>query len=271
MLAEAGAAIASSILGGISDNKNWSRQKKMAQNQIQWRVADAKAAGVHPLYALGAPTMSFSPSGYDGGASSMSALGQDISRAKMAAMDRREREAAATMALAESRERLALERMRTEAEVNESAARTQMLQSQVARNNSAQLGPPMPASAGSLRPDRTLPTDLVQPRVSDPIQGAATDPARQPGVLTDYQFARRANGNLFIVPSEEIKERIEDNLPGELGWMYRNNFLPMIGQPPPAPPGYRFNWMIQEYEPIRNRRRSRPQRRSSYSQRPGNF
>jgi len=30
------------------------QNKKIMQNQIQWRVADAKAAGIHPLAALGA-------------------------------------------------------------------------------------------------------------------------------------------------------------------------------------------------------------------------
>lgn len=36
-------------------------QREFAQNAIQWRVADAKAAGIHPLYAIGAPQMSVSP------------------------------------------------------------------------------------------------------------------------------------------------------------------------------------------------------------------
>lgn len=50
-----------------------------AQNSIQWRVADAMKAGVHPLYALGAPT--FSPAAQVAGGSSFSDVGQDISRA----------------------------------------------------------------------------------------------------------------------------------------------------------------------------------------------
>lgn len=36
-------------------------QKEFAQSGIQWKVKDAEAAGVHPLYALGANTMSYSP------------------------------------------------------------------------------------------------------------------------------------------------------------------------------------------------------------------
>ncbi|AXH77176.1 MAG: DNA pilot protein [Microviridae sp.] len=36
-------------------------QKEYAQNGIQWRVADAKKAGIHPLYALGANTPTYTP------------------------------------------------------------------------------------------------------------------------------------------------------------------------------------------------------------------
>lgn len=34
-------------------NKAWKRQKEMMKRQIQWRVKDAKRAGLHPLAALG--------------------------------------------------------------------------------------------------------------------------------------------------------------------------------------------------------------------------
>lgn len=36
-------------------------QKEFAQNSIQWRVNDAKAAGLHPLYGVGASGTSYSP------------------------------------------------------------------------------------------------------------------------------------------------------------------------------------------------------------------
>jgi len=58
-----GAAIGAvgSIAGGILGNsaakeasdQAWKRQKKVLQNQVQWRVADTVAAGLHPLAALG--------------------------------------------------------------------------------------------------------------------------------------------------------------------------------------------------------------------------
>ena len=43
----------------LTDERNF--QREFAQNSIQWRAADAKKAGVHPLAALGASTHSPSP------------------------------------------------------------------------------------------------------------------------------------------------------------------------------------------------------------------
>lgn len=51
-------------------------QKKFAQKGIQWKVADAKAAGVHPLYALGANTVSYNPVSVGG--PDLASMGQDI-------------------------------------------------------------------------------------------------------------------------------------------------------------------------------------------------
>lgn len=49
-----------------AQDRNFRFQREMAQNTVQWRVADAKAAGVHPLFALGAQL----PGGSFGGGAS---------------------------------------------------------------------------------------------------------------------------------------------------------------------------------------------------------
>ncbi len=53
---------AGSVAGGLIDAKakrsQWKKSKAFASTSIQRRVADAKKAGVHPLYALGAPSYS---------------------------------------------------------------------------------------------------------------------------------------------------------------------------------------------------------------------
>lgn len=75
--------------------QNVAMQREFAQNGIRWKVADATAAGLHPLAALGAQTSSFSPvsvgSSGDGGASHFANFGQDIGRAVKAAQTAEER------------------------------------------------------------------------------------------------------------------------------------------------------------------------------------
>lgn len=56
---------AASALGSIMGNKEAKRNREaqydFAQHGVQWKVEDAQRAGVHPVYALGASTSSFSP------------------------------------------------------------------------------------------------------------------------------------------------------------------------------------------------------------------
>lgn len=115
--AQAGADIVAPFIQGHQNRKQeramWDRQVAFDSTTIQRRVADAKAAGIHPLYALGAPassaSFSFTPD-------------ESISRAAEAAgraVDRyRQRDA----------ERLA---------AAESEARTNALNAQAARDNAA--------------------------------------------------------------------------------------------------------------------------------------
>ena len=58
-------------------------QKEFAQNTIQWKTQDAINAGLHPLAALGAQTMSYAPSRVGGTnfSQGFSGMGQAISRA----------------------------------------------------------------------------------------------------------------------------------------------------------------------------------------------
>ena len=95
---------AGSLLGGVigANNAqnvagmNYEAQKEFAQNGIRWKVEDAKRAGIHPLYALGASTQGYSPSGgYTGdfGISDAAAhLGQGYERAQQAKMTKEERD-----------------------------------------------------------------------------------------------------------------------------------------------------------------------------------
>lgn len=79
--------------------QNIQLQQEFAQNGIQWRVADAQKAGIHPLAALGAQLHSFSPVSISGDTdTSMSTavanMGQDIGRAVNATRSADDRRAA---------------------------------------------------------------------------------------------------------------------------------------------------------------------------------
>lgn len=91
LVAAAGISAASSLAGGIlgqmgndkAARENWENQKALAQQGIEWRVRDAKRAGIHPLYALGAPTFNASPTNIGGSplGEAIAQGGADISRA----------------------------------------------------------------------------------------------------------------------------------------------------------------------------------------------
>jgi len=59
-LITAGSSILGGLLGQNEAKKQNAQQYDLARNSIKYRVQDAKNAGIHPLYALGAPTLSSS-------------------------------------------------------------------------------------------------------------------------------------------------------------------------------------------------------------------
>ncbi|UOF81632.1 minor capsid protein [Microviridae sp.] len=98
-LISAGSSLLGGLFGGGSSAKKQMRmqydyQRKLNQTAVQDRVADATAAGVHPLYALGA---SLNPGGVsmpNEGPSlgdRLSDMGQNIGRAVMARQSKSER------------------------------------------------------------------------------------------------------------------------------------------------------------------------------------
>lgn len=81
--------------------ENTALQREFAQNGIRWRVADAKAAGLHPLFALGGSGATFTPNAaslsFDNGgqhlARAIADAGQHIGRAVSAQETPEERNA----------------------------------------------------------------------------------------------------------------------------------------------------------------------------------
>lgn len=211
---------------------NTAMQREFAQHGIRWRVEDAKAAGIHPLYALGAQTHSFSPVqvGSENPAGAFADMGQDISRAIDATRTADER--------TNSRlEALTLER---------AGLQNDLLRAQIAKLAPNQVGPPAPGS-NYLIDGQTDSGPAANTKPLERVQSAPGAPQSEHAAIPDVGYARTKTG-WAPVPSKDVKERIEDNLIQELMWTLRNNILPSFGvnQSPPVA-GYQFNPFRQEY------------------------
>lgn len=240
--------------------QNIQMQKEFAQEGIRWRVADAKAAGIHPLYALGAQIPSYSPSTYIPGergpsrgerfGSALDGLGragQGLARALDAGRTDDERHAARMQVLTERRAEL----------------ENDLISSQIARLNQQPT-----AGVPSLRP-QAIPGQadvernglLVTPsrvhaveRPQEVTRTAPGIPSQEPHEISDLGFARTATG-LVPVPSKDMKERIEDMSLPEALWSMRNNLLPPESNAPShrlLPPGavkWRWNFWKGEWQP----------------------
>ena len=188
---------------------NYAAQKEFAQNGIRWRVEDAKAAGIHPLYALGASTAAYSPvSGYagDNGISqAANEFGQGISRAVQAKMTRDEREAA--QARQEMQDVFTLARFRQEQRYQD--AQIRLIDSEIARNKVASDVALMTAAKTAPMPGS--PT-LLPGQADAPPSGTREAPywdtsIPYSGFAHDQEGRKQA-----IIPSDPMSQRTEDKL-----------------------------------------------------------
>jgi hypothetical protein len=80
-------------------------------------------------------------------------------------------------------------------------------------------------------------------------------PVESYGSISDIGWARTANG-WAIVPSNDMKQRMEDDVFQELQWQVRNNVGPYFGVTGGSthpdwgdPANYERDWLTLEYKP----------------------
>lgn len=227
---------------------NYEHQKEFAKNGIRWKVADAKAAGLHPLAALGAQTSSYTPSAVVGDSPDFSFLrdlGQDVGRAIDAKSTAAER--AANKAKIDQGTNLELEgkaldndykRALIRGETQDQALR--LANASVRASWSQQLPPAMPSLApdGSLMPGQgnaTSPGGIE----SKPAEIVVNEPGRrgqERGSITELGFSRTNDGGYVPVMSNDAKQRYEEDIVGEIGWNLRNRLPAFIDRQDVAPP-----------------------------------
>ncbi|AXH75372.1 MAG: DNA pilot protein [Microviridae sp.] len=192
---------------------NIALQKQFARTGIQWKVKDARRAGISPLYALGANTISYSPvsAGYStvspaadtSMANALASVGQDVGRAVTTVMTQSERQYQDTVRA------LDLQRM---------GLSNELLKSQIARERTLS----MP----------TMPNPVAPPDQSSlwnaPIVGGRSSP------ITPLQFGGlRWETDPNTSNAQDVENRYGDEgpiawaagVPAMLSDLYRNSLL----------------------------------------------
>lgn len=212
--------------------RNIELQKEFAKTGIQWKVQDANKAGVHPLFALGANTHSFSPVSVGTSSpsipdygSSLSAMGQGIGNAIEATASGSQRMANAMQSL--QLERLALE--------NETI-RTQLTGSRLALSRG---NPALPVGdVRTLAGQGNSPLVVAKPAEVTPQH--PDHPGYSGGINPQLQWFTHPDGSLTFAPSANYKESTEDS-PRELQDFAVDAFDAMRGNitpPMQAKPGH---------------------------------
>jgi len=214
---------------------NYEHQKEFAQNGIRWKVADAKAAGLHPLAALGALTASYSPSAVIGDSPDYSFLkdmGQGIDRAmdaKATQRERAEREQKENALFNEELKGKQLQNQETETRIQSMKWDMAM---ELARNaaqsaRTQQQVPAMPSLApdGSLMPGQsnaTSPGDIIKTKPAEIVMNDPATPAAEAGSNPEIRYFRTSDGGYSIARSEAYADSTDDDLAGQLSWELRN-------------------------------------------------
>lgn len=201
-LIAAGLSFAGNIFDSFSAkktaDKNRALQLASAKKSVQWRVADAKKAGIHPLAALGVSPAQMQPVYAD---TKFGQAGQDLGRAVQALKPSLEKEASI-----EQIKGLKLENKLKEVEI--------AIQQKALANNK---GIPIPSTdmEGVITPDnvsRNYSPNSTVPGVNFTPSDVPMMSSHgvQAGVQPMTQYAVNDFGTYYKLPSKEIQEAISE-------------------------------------------------------------
>ncbi|WNK15013.1 MAG: DNA pilot protein [Microvirus sp.] len=227
---------ASSLAGGLfSKDANadaarqaYAQQKEFAQNGIRWRVADAKAAGLHPLFALGGNIPGSSPVAIeDTLGPAITQAGQNLSRSI-------------------TPQQTPQEKVLMDAQLRQIASSTRLNDANAAYYNSL-------AAGKRNQPAQTFPVDdpwggqtpqqgvIINENAQESfggqgdinitphevITGSRSDPSTAAGANPAFQAFRTPAGKI-IMPSEKLAESMEDMPIAAQAYFYYKNIIPLV-------------------------------------------
>ena len=222
---------ANAALAGL----NYQQQKEFAQNGIRWKVADAKAAGIHPLAALGAMPTSYTPASTvvnPPDYSFLSEAGQNIGRAVDAKRTQEERivqQAKQDILAAQQMEsnRLDNEYKQTLIDQTKQDMVLQLARSAEMAARTQQQVPAMP-STGKGGVSDVFPTGDVKPDTSTVPTSARGRPDIQAGTPPDVRFYVGAGATRVPLPTENSADAMDAAYLSGVEWAIRNKLLPWV-------------------------------------------
>lgn len=247
---------ATSIAGGLLQNKankeanrqaeaqaqrQYEQQKEFAQSGIQWKVQDAEKAGIHPLYALGANTISYSPQSVGSSATDFGFLGnagQNIGRAIDATRSNSGKLEALQLTASQLQlEGLALDNDFKRAQLASAAA--------LANQTGSAPGLPNVSTAPSINgmPGQGNAPQIDVTKKVSPHEGIPSiEAVAAPEVA---MYSTRSGGYAPQIP-QNLSESFEQDWPGFYQWMYRNKMSgdPRFIRAMPTRPGYRKHYAV---------------------------
>lgn len=254
----AGANLIGGILGNNQEEENNKRniqlQKDFAQQGVRWKVEDAKAAGLHPLAALGAQTHSFAPVSVGNSlASGISGAGQDISRAINSTRSTGERMDAYTKTL-------------QDLQLTRAGLENELLASQIAKINTTGIPPALPSAGDRYLVEGQGNSPLVKTSAMARQASDPTSPSTEAGAVAESGFARTPTGWAPIM-SKDFMDRTEEDTVGHWTWNIRNRLGPTFQQnmnPPNIPKEdgeyFIYDPVMQEYRKYKTPKKGDVQR-----------
>jgi len=244
-------------------NMEYERQKEFAQMGIQWRVEDAKKAGLHPLAAIGAGGASYSPTIVAGDtnfgsklgsvAGRLAEMGQNTKRAEVATMTDDEREMSALA-------------------IRNAQLRNQLLEGQIVAEWAAIMGqpgtPPMPNVVGPSVVGPRASSGSIQAKPSISISSKPGDASTEAGNTPLNKRFDMGGGATIDLPSQAASESLESMGPMAAPAAVGISALRRAWHGPddkpklPVPAGYEWVWDVwsQSFKakPIGGNRPARP-------------
>lgn len=202
--------------------RNEALQREFAQHGVRWRVEDAKAAGLHPVFALTGGGAAYSPTSVIGDApearygKALSNMGQNLTRAQMAQETEIQRE--------ERRLRLQL----LQSQIDETDARTFALYSQDARDGVSRGLPAFPDPeypGATLNPHWDHHRNRVEVVPAKQVSSSLDDPSTAASIIPGHGRYKITPWSTMDLPfSEEGLSEMFENLGvwGALAYLKRN-------------------------------------------------